>query len=508
VPLTAKGRKIITAMEREYGSKRGKSIFYASRNKHRISGVDPESSHDAAPASRLSYYASLLPGKESQFQTPEGYRIYKDVPICRTGSQQYLGREIKKNPGYKAEWGIGDDELVTVYRPIEEVTAPETIASFEGKSVLDEHPADPKILVDALDEYEATSKGHAQNVRVGENLEDGEFAGETPLLADLHVKHPDLNVKVDDGVREVSCGYTFRLDKDSSGRYIQRQIRGNHVAIVPKGRAGADVGIKDAAPKSFFRRIEMKSLRTLIGLGLQAALRDAKPDEVAGIVDAALEEDKEEKKGEKDCMEDKAKDRKRGTKDAKTGKLAELRKLLDEYLEEEEDEPEHAAMDKKKGKAKDADEFGDDEMNDAEDESEEKEDKEREKQSKEAEKDKKGSKDEKGAIVLPADEHSESNFSTGDAASLVSMLRPLVARSGDKAAKDAFSAFSRKVKAAQAGAKDAAADPFALLANITADGAAADSEPEIPMYTFFNGKSHADGLKAWNEYQAAHAARK
>ena len=507
MPLTAKGRTIITAMEKEYGSKRGKSVFYASRNKHRISGVDPESSHDAAPASRLSYYASLLPGKESQFQTPEGYRIYKDVPICRTGSQQYLGREIKKNPGYKAEWGIGDDELVTVYRPIEEVTAPETIASFEGKSVLDEHPADPKILVDALDEYESTSKGHAQNVRVGANLADGEFAGETPLLADLHVKHPDLNVKVDDGVRDVSCGYTFRLDKDSSGRYIQRQIRGNHVAIVPKGRAGADVGIKDAAPKLKIGRITMSN-RLLVALGLQAALKDAEPEEAKKIVDAALEEEKEEKKGEKDCMDGKTKDRKRGAKDAKTGKLAELRKLLDEYLEEEEEEPEHAAMDKKKGKAKDAEEFGDDEMNDAEEESEGKEDEEREKQSKEAEKDKKGSKDEKGAVVLPADEHSESNFSTGDAASLVSMLRPLVARSGDKAAKDAFSAFSRKVKAAQSGAKDAAADPFALLANITADGATADSEPEIPMYTFFNGKSHADGLKAWNEYQAARAARK
>jgi hypothetical protein len=464
----------------------------------------PESSRDAAPASRLSYYATMLPGKESWYQTPEGYRIYKDVPICRTGSQQYLGREIKKNPGYKAEWGIGEDELVTVYRPIEEVTAPETIASFEIKSVLDEHPPDPKILIDALDEYEGVTKGAVGNVRVGQPIDSGEFAGETPLLSDLTVKHPDLNVKVDDGVRDVSCGYTFRLDKDSSGRYIQRHIRGNHVAIVPKGRAGADVGIKDAAPKLKIGRITMSN-RLLVALGLQAALKDAKPDEVAGIVDAALEEEKEkeEKKGEKDCV----KDPKRGAKDAKSGKLAELRKLLDEYLEEEEEEPEHGAKDKKKA-AKDADEFGDDEMADAEEESEGKEDKEREKQSKEAEKDKKGSKDEKGAIVLPADEHSESNFSTGDAASLVSMLRPLVARSGDKAAKDAFTAFSRKVKTAQSGAKDAAADPFALLANITADGAAADSEPEIPMYTFFNGKSHAEGLKAWNEYQAARAAKR
>lgn len=466
----------------------------------------PASSRDAAPASRLSYYASLLPGKESQFQTPgEGYRIYKDVPICRTGSQQYIGREIKKNPGYKAEWGIGDDDLVTVYRPVEEVTAPETIASFEGKSVLDEHPPDPKILIDALDEYDGVSKGHAQNIRIGQVLDSGEFAGETPLLADLHVKHPDLNVKVDEGIRDVSCGYTFRLDKDSSGRYIMREIRGNHIAVVPKGRAGSDVGIKDSAPKSNIGRITMSN-RLLVALGLQAALKDAEPEEAKKIVDAAFgeeKEDKEEKKGEKDCV----KDRKRGAKDGKPA-VAALREAasgfmsaLDAFLGEEEEEPEHGAKDKKKA-AKDADEFGEDGMSDSEDESKEKEDEEREKQSKKAE------KDAEGAIVLPPDEHAESNFSTGDAASLVSMLRPLVARSGDKAAKDAFSAFSRKVKAAQSGAKDAAADPFVALANISQDGAAGDSEPEIPMYTFFNGKSHAEGVKAFNEYQAARAAKR
>ena len=108
--------------------------------------------------SRLSYYASLLPGKESQFQTPEGYRIYKNVPIARTGMQIYLGRELKKNEGYDPSWNIGDDQQVEVYRPIEEVTAAETLASFEGKSVLDEHPSGDKVLIDALDEYEGTPK--------------------------------------------------------------------------------------------------------------------------------------------------------------------------------------------------------------------------------------------------------------------------------------------------------------------------------------------------------------
>lgn len=40
MPLTTKGEKIMRAMKREYGDKRGESVFYASRNKGRISGVD------------------------------------------------------------------------------------------------------------------------------------------------------------------------------------------------------------------------------------------------------------------------------------------------------------------------------------------------------------------------------------------------------------------------------------------------------------------------------------
>ena len=193
--------------------------------------------------SRLSYYASLLPGKESQFQTPEGYRIYKNVPIARTGMQIYLGRELKKNEGYDPSWNIGDDQQVEVYRPIEEVTAAETLASFEGKSVLDEHPSGDKVLIDALDEYEGYTKGHMQNLRAGEKLPDGE----TAVLADLYVKNPDLNVKIDGGIRDVSCGYTFVLARDEAGRLIQTRIRGNHGAVVPRGRAGDEVGIRDAA---------------------------------------------------------------------------------------------------------------------------------------------------------------------------------------------------------------------------------------------------------------------
>ena len=40
MPLTKKGSKILSNMKKEYGKKRGESVFYASRNKGTIKGVD------------------------------------------------------------------------------------------------------------------------------------------------------------------------------------------------------------------------------------------------------------------------------------------------------------------------------------------------------------------------------------------------------------------------------------------------------------------------------------
>lgn len=40
MPLTAKGRKILRQMQQEYGPEKGKQVFYAARNKGRITNVD------------------------------------------------------------------------------------------------------------------------------------------------------------------------------------------------------------------------------------------------------------------------------------------------------------------------------------------------------------------------------------------------------------------------------------------------------------------------------------
>ena len=39
MPQTAKGKKIMASMKKEYGAKKGKSVFYASVNKGTIKGV-------------------------------------------------------------------------------------------------------------------------------------------------------------------------------------------------------------------------------------------------------------------------------------------------------------------------------------------------------------------------------------------------------------------------------------------------------------------------------------
>jgi len=40
MPMTKKGKKILSSMEKTYGKKKAKQVFYASKNKGKITGVD------------------------------------------------------------------------------------------------------------------------------------------------------------------------------------------------------------------------------------------------------------------------------------------------------------------------------------------------------------------------------------------------------------------------------------------------------------------------------------
>ena len=175
----------------------------------------------------MHYYGTRLSENLSR-REPEGYLLCLNVPVARTGIQEYL----------PAELGIAGSAPVPVYRPEEEVFSEATIASFEGMPVTNDHPPDG---VDVFN-IRALQKGHAHNVRRGSGEESD------LLLADLIITDPALITAIlGDGKREISCGYTYELCEEN-GRYIQRKIRGNHVAVVDAGRAGSRVSIKDEHP--------------------------------------------------------------------------------------------------------------------------------------------------------------------------------------------------------------------------------------------------------------------
>ena len=218
----------------------------------------------------IAYYGARI--SPHMTRTPEGYLICHDVPINRTGDQEYQARDLQLD---------GDPErLVVVHRYPEDVFDAAALASFEGKDVTQGHP--PENLTP--ENQAAYSKGHVENVRrVGDNT-----------VADLYIKDPGLASDVENGVvREVSCGYVCNYEPDGDG-YRQTNIRGNHVAVVPRGRAGHDVAIKDAAPEAEKgRNNNMSKFSRAILTAFGMAAKDAKSDEeihsLVSTADAALD---------------------------------------------------------------------------------------------------------------------------------------------------------------------------------------------------------------------------
>ena len=65
----------------------------------------------------MTYYGTRLSENISR-REPEGYLLCLNVPVARTGSQDYLPDELGLPRG---------PDLIPVYRPESEVFAPETI---------------------------------------------------------------------------------------------------------------------------------------------------------------------------------------------------------------------------------------------------------------------------------------------------------------------------------------------------------------------------------------------
>lgn len=186
---------------------------------------------------QICYYGDKI--SPHMAMTPEGFLICKGVPIARTGYQHYLESELYED---------GDShKVINVYRPQKEVFSQATLASFEGKPVTNGHPDEDV----TPDNYNIYQKGHVQHVRAG----TGDDANK--IIADLYITDRDLIHAIQNGKREVSAGYYAEDCEDDHGRVCQTRIRGNHVAVVDNGRAGASVAIRDS--QTVKKELEMRS---------------------------------------------------------------------------------------------------------------------------------------------------------------------------------------------------------------------------------------------------------
>lgn len=209
-----------------------------------------------------------------RYKTPEGYLVCVDSIIARTGKQEYLKSEIFQDSN--------DDSVIQIDRPKSEVLSPSTIASFENKPLVDEHP-DEDVNVDNYRDY---AIGFARDVRASK-LDDVDI-----LIANLIFTDPEAIAEIESGEKtELSCGYDCDILGEGDNLY-QANIRGNHIALCKAGRAGI-ARIQDSSSKEIQETVNNR---------YSEKLKDLSPEERIKKIDELIADEEEAIVGYKEAM--------------------------------------------------------------------------------------------------------------------------------------------------------------------------------------------------------------
>lgn len=155
----------------------------------------------------------------------------RDNPISKVGVFPYLGSEI---PG-----ADDPDRIYYVYRPAEELARQETIDSFK--------------LMPFIDEHEVLGKSGMAAERKGIQGTIGEqvYFDSPYLRANIKIHSNAAQSLIAAGKVELSPCYGcdwVKGDGTFEGapyQYTQRNLMGNHLALVEEGRTGPDVAVQD-----------------------------------------------------------------------------------------------------------------------------------------------------------------------------------------------------------------------------------------------------------------------
>lgn len=157
-----------------------------------------------------------------------------NVILARTGIQKYYGYEL----------GLNDrsSDVISVFRPPEEVFNEDSINSFVNLVVTDDHPSG----FITIDNVKKLQKGQISHVmKTATNY----------LRGTLTVTDKDQIEKIKNGKNKASVGYFHKLVRKDGVfegepyEYIQTDIKANHLAIVDEARCGSECTISLDAKK-------------------------------------------------------------------------------------------------------------------------------------------------------------------------------------------------------------------------------------------------------------------
>lgn len=168
------------------------------------------------------------------------FELVKDNPLSAEGVYLYSGKMI----------GLPDldpNKLYPVYRPAEELE--KAADSFNNVPFIIGHEMIGK---DATPYDQRPASGVLTNVKYK--------AGK--LYGDLKIWSEKMKDKILSGVKELSLGYKSVYErsrgvfKGQTYDFIQRNLRGNHLALVKNGRMGSEMRVYDAKEAMTFDSIE------------------------------------------------------------------------------------------------------------------------------------------------------------------------------------------------------------------------------------------------------------
>lgn len=164
-----------------------------------------------------------------------GHLIVERTIITKASVNPYFGREV---PNYESV-GLDPDKIYNLLRDPKELG--KALSSFKGVQLLIKHTP-----VSADDPH--------NDLTVGSIGTDVEMEG-NDVYASLRVFDKDAIELIESGkLQELSAGYAYTADM-TSGEFngygydgVMRNIHGNHVALVERGRIGRDAIISDSFP--------------------------------------------------------------------------------------------------------------------------------------------------------------------------------------------------------------------------------------------------------------------